>query len=49
MKLQLALDDITLVDALVLVEKVKNYVDIIEIGSPFIIDEGMRAVREMRK
>lgn len=49
MKLQLALDDISLVDALILTQKVRNYVDIIEIGSPFIIDEGMRAVREFRR
>lgn len=49
MKLQLALDDISLVDALVLGQKVRDYVDIFEIGSPFIIDEGMRAVREFRK
>lgn len=49
MKLQLALDDISLADALVLVQKVRNYVDIIEIGSPFIIEEGMRAVREFRR
>jgi 3-hexulose-6-phosphate synthase len=49
MKLQLALDDIALVDALVLVQKVREYIDIIEIGSPFIIEEGMRAVRELRQ
>lgn len=49
MKLQLALDDISLVDALVLAEKVQDYVDIFEIGSPFIIQEGMRAVREFRR
>lgn len=49
MKLQLALDDITLVDALVLVQKLRSYVDIIEIGSPFIMEEGMRAVREFRR
>ncbi|SEJ94874.1 3-hexulose-6-phosphate synthase [Propionispira arboris] len=49
MKLQLALDDIKLVDALVLVEKIREYIDIIEIGSPFIIEEGMRSVREFRK
>ena len=49
MKLQLALDDISLVDALVLAEKVRDYVDIFEIGSPFIIKEGMRAVREFRR
>lgn len=49
MKLQLALDDIPLVDALVLVQKIRSYVDIIEIGSPFIIEDGMRAVREFRQ
>lgn len=47
--MQLALDDVSLADALVLVQKVRDYVDIIEIGSPFIIDEGMRAVREFRR
>lgn len=49
MKLQLALDDIALDDALELVEQVRDYIDIIEIGSPFIIDEGMRAVRAMKE
>lgn len=49
MKLQLALDDLNLADALELVSKVKDYVDIIEVGSPFIIDEGMRPVREIKK
>lgn len=47
--MQLALDDVSLAEALVLVQKVRDYVDIIEIGSPFIIDEGMRAVREFRR
>ncbi len=32
MKLQLALDDITLDDAVELLEKVHTYVDIIEVG-----------------
>ena len=45
MKLQLALDDITLDDAVELLDKVHTYVDIIEVGSPFIIEEGMRPVR----
>ena len=45
MKLQLALDDITLEDAVELLDKVHPYVDIIEVGSPFIIEEGMRPVR----
>lgn len=49
MKLQLALDDIFLQEGLSLVEKVRDYVDIIEIGSPFIIDEGMHAVRAFKE
>lgn len=49
MKLQLALDDISLDNALLLGEKVRNYVDIFEIGSPFIIAEGIHAVRAFRK
>lgn len=49
MKLQLALDDITLENAIELVGKVRNYVDIVEIGSPFIIDCGMEPVRKMKE
>ena len=41
MKLQLALDDITLEDAIALVHRVHDYVDIIEIGTPFVIAYGM--------
>lgn len=49
MKLQLALDDITLEDAIALVHRVHDYVDIIEIGTPFVIAYGMEAVRVMKK
>ncbi|MDO4323796.1 MAG: 3-hexulose-6-phosphate synthase [Lachnospiraceae bacterium] len=49
MKLQLALDTFGLEEALNLAEKVKNYVDIIEIGTPFILENGMEAVRCFRK
>ena len=49
MKLQIALDDKTLVDSLILAEKVREYIDIIEIGTPLVIEEGMRAVREFRR
>src|SRR5690625_5260027 len=49
MKLQLALDELNIVDALLLAERVKDHIDIIEIGTPFVIDEGMRAVREFRR
>ena len=47
MKLQLALDDITLAAALALVEDVRTYVDIIEVGTPFLYAEGLGAVREL--
>lgn len=49
MKLQLALDDIKLEEAMELVGKVKEYIDIVEIGSPFIIDCGMEPVRRIKE
>lgn len=49
MKLQLALDVLSLNDSLVLAEKTRDYVGIIEIGTPFIIEYGMEAVRQFRK
>jgi 3-hexulose-6-phosphate synthase len=49
MKLQLALDILSLPDALALAEKIQNYVDIFEIGTPFIMEEGMEAVRQFRR
>ena len=49
MKLQLALDEHKLEDALAFAEKVIEYVDIIEIGTPFVIDEGMNAVRKFKE
>jgi len=49
MKLQLALDDIKFDDAVELVGKVRKYVDIVEIGSPFIIDCGMAPVRRIKE
>lgn len=49
MKLQLALDDITLDAALKLLKEVSDNVDIIEIGTPFVIEYGMEAVRTIRK
>lgn len=48
MKLQLALDDLILKEALVLTEKVRDAIDIIEIGTPFLYQEGMRAVKIMK-
>lgn len=49
MKLQIALDDVTLEQALQLVEEVKEYIDIIEIGTPFVYEYGMHAVRVMKE
>ena len=48
MKLQLALDDISLHEAISLGESVSDYVDIVEIGTPFIIEEGMAPVRAFK-
>lgn len=48
MKLQLALDDISLTEALRLVEQVQDSVDIVEIGTPLIIEEGLAPVRALK-
>lgn len=49
MELQLALDDITLEKALELVKSVRPYVDIIEVGTPMMMEYGMTPVRELKK
>ncbi len=49
MKLQLALDIIPLNEAIELTKKVKDYIDWIEVGTPLIKKEGIRAVEEIRK
>jgi 3-hexulose-6-phosphate synthase len=49
MKLQLALDTPDLVHELDLVAKVAPFVDQIEAGTPLLIREGIRAVREVRR
>lgn len=46
MKLQLALDEFTLADALEFARPLADLVDLIEIGTPLVIGAGMRAVRE---
>ncbi len=48
MKLQLALDDIGLEDALRLGEQVRGCVDIFEIGTPFVVADGMAPVRAFK-
>ncbi|WP_159237305.1 3-hexulose-6-phosphate synthase [Raoultella terrigena] len=49
MKLQLALDELPLAEALALAEKLREYVDIIEIGTPFVISQGMAAVQRFHQ
>ena len=39
MKLQAALDTLTLDECLELLEETKGYIDIAEVGTPFIIEE----------
>lgn len=45
MKLQLALDEFKLEDALNVAEQVKDYVDIIEMGTPFMLHYGMECIK----
>ena len=41
--------DIKLVDGLFILGKVIDYIDIIEIGTPFVYEYGMQAVRTMKE
>ena len=47
-KLQIALDDISLDDALSLLEQIHSYIDIIEVGTPFLMEYGMHTVRTLK-
>ncbi|PWC22759.1 3-hexulose-6-phosphate synthase [Brenneria roseae subsp. roseae] len=49
MKIQLALDDISLSDALALLDNVHPYIDIVEVGTPFIIQDGMVPVSAIKE
>ena len=49
MKLQVALDTLTLQDCIALLEETKGSVDIAEVGTPFVIEEGMVPVKEFKK
>lgn len=49
MKLQLALDELTLPEALIFIDKVVDDVDIIEVGTPFLIREGVNAIKAIKE
>ncbi len=48
MKLQAALDTLALKDCVRLLEETKGSIDIAEVGTPFVIEEGMRPVKEFK-
>lgn len=48
MKLQLALDLVNIPQAIELVKEVEEHVDVVEIGTPVVINEGLKAVKEMK-
>lgn len=48
-KLQIALDDVTPEAALKLLEKVYDIVDIVEVGTPFMMEYGMEVVRRIKR
>ena len=48
MRLQLALDQISLEQAIQVVAETQDLIDIVEIGTPFIIKEGLAAVAAMK-
>ncbi|MFD1953551.1 3-hexulose-6-phosphate synthase [Paenibacillus thailandensis] len=49
MQLQLALDLVNIPEAIELVKEVEPYVDIVEIGTPIIINEGLHAVKALKE
>ncbi len=48
MKLQLALDLVNIPEAIEIIKEVGEYIDIVEIGTPVINKEGLRAVTEIK-
>ncbi|GAE35908.1 3-hexulose-6-phosphate synthase [Halalkalibacter akibai] len=49
MKLQLALDLVDIPGAKALIEEVEQFIDVVEIGTPVVINEGLRAVKEVKE
>ncbi|TCP20722.1 3-hexulose-6-phosphate synthase [Scopulibacillus darangshiensis] len=49
MELQLALDLVNIQEAKELVNEVKDHIDIVEIGTPVVKIEGLRAVKEIKE
>jgi 3-hexulose-6-phosphate synthase len=46
MKLQLALDLVNIPEAIEVVREVQDHIDVVEIGTPVVINEGLRVLKE---
>ena len=49
MKLQLALDLVNIPEGIELVKQVEEHIDIVEIRTPVVINEGLNAVKAMKE
>ncbi|MBN8253965.1 3-hexulose-6-phosphate synthase [Priestia flexa] len=49
MELQLALDLVNIPEAIELVKQVEEHIDIVEIGTPVVINEGLHAVKAVKE
>jgi 3-hexulose-6-phosphate synthase len=49
MKLQLALDLVNIPQAIEVVKEVEAFIDVVEIGTPVVINEGLQAVKEIKE
>ena len=49
MKLQLALDLVDIDGAKLILDELHDIIDIVEIGTPFLIKEGVKAITEIKK
>lgn len=49
MKIQLAIDELSLDEALSNLDEIIPFIDIIEVGTPFVIDAGRVAVRKLKE
>ncbi|WP_424767643.1 3-hexulose-6-phosphate synthase [Paenibacillus sp. sgz302251] len=49
MKLQLALDLVDIPGAIEVVKQVESFVDVVEIGTPIVINEGLHAVKALKE
>lgn len=49
MKLQLAIDLVDTQGAIELVKELEEFIDVVEIGTPVVINEGLRAVKAMKE